>query len=55
MSLPSIRQPGDIVNEVYSEKLQTIIQMCSDVGDDPSLLIEQANRELQVGFFGNLM
>jgi hypothetical protein len=48
MSSPLIRQPGDIVNEVYSEKIQTIIQMCFDVGDDPSSLIEQTQRELQV-------
>ena len=43
-----LRQPGDIVNDVYTEKMQSIIQMCSDVGDDPSSLIEQAKRELQV-------
>ena len=48
MSSPLLRQPGDIVNEVYSEKIQSIIQLCFDVGDDPSSLIEQAKRELQV-------
>lgn len=48
MSPPSFRQPGDIVNEIYSENIQIIIQMCNDVGDDPKLLIEEAKRELQV-------
>jgi len=48
MSPPSIRQPGDIVNEVYFEKIQCIIKLCSDVGDDPSSLIEEAQREVQV-------
>jgi len=48
MSLPAIRQPGDIVNEIYSQNIQSIIQMCFDVGDDPSSLIEEAKRELQV-------
>jgi hypothetical protein len=51
MSSPSIRQPGDIVNEVYLENIQSIIQMCFDVGDDPTSLIEQAKRELQVIIF----
>lgn len=44
----SFRAPGDIVNQVYSEKIQSIIELCSDVGDDPTLLIEQSKRELQV-------
>lgn len=48
MSSPSFRAPGEIVNEVYLEKIQSIIQLCSDVGDDPDSLIEQAKRELQV-------
>ncbi len=48
MSPPLIHQPGDIVNEVYSENIQSIIQICLDAGDDPSSLIEQAKRELQV-------
>ena len=48
MSSPIIRQPGDIINEIYSENIQTIIQMCIDVGDDPTSLIEEAKRELQV-------
>lgn len=48
MSSTLLRQPGDLVNEVYSEKIQTILQMCFDVGDDPTSLIEQARRELQV-------
>jgi hypothetical protein len=48
---PSIRQPGDIVNEIYSETIQSIIEICLNVGDDPSSLIEQAKRELQVIYF----
>ena len=48
MSPPSFRQPGDIVNQIYSENIPIIIRMCSDVGDDPSSLIEEAKRELQV-------
>jgi hypothetical protein len=48
MSLPLLRQPGDIVNEIYSQNIQRIIQMCFDVGDDPTSLIEQTKRELQV-------
>jgi len=51
MSPPLLRQPGDIVNEIYSQNIQTIIQMCFDVGDDPTSLIEQAKRELQVFSF----
>jgi len=51
MSSPSFRAPGDIVNEVYLDKIQSIIQLCSDVGDEPSSLIEQAKRELQVSKF----
>lgn len=47
MSPPSFRAPGDIVNEVYLEKIQSIIQLCTDVGDDPSSLVERAKRELQ--------
>lgn len=50
MSQYSFRQPGDIVNEVYSQNMPSIIQMCFDAGDDPSLLIEEAKRELQVTF-----
>jgi hypothetical protein len=47
--LPSlIRQPGDIVNEVYSHNIQSIIEICSNAGDDPSSLIEQASHEVQV-------
>ena len=48
MSPHLIHQPGDIVNEIYSENIQSIIQICLDAGDDPSSLIEQAKRELQV-------
>ncbi len=48
MSPSPIRQPGDIVNEIYSHNIQSIIQMCFDVGDDPTSLIEQVDRELQV-------
>ncbi|CAF1207632.1 unnamed protein product [Adineta ricciae] len=46
MSPPSVRQPGDVVNEVYSENIKSIIQTCLDAGDDPNSLIEQAKREL---------
>lgn len=46
-----IRQPGDIVNGVYSENIKSIIKMCLDVGDDPTSLIEQVKHELQVGLF----
>ena len=48
MSPSSLRQPGDIVNEVYSEKIQSIIEMCFEAGDDPTSLIEETRRELQV-------
>ncbi|CAF5063064.1 unnamed protein product, partial [Rotaria sp. Silwood1] len=47
MSRILIRQPGDIVNEVYSQNISSIIKMCFDAGDDPSTLIEEAKRELQ--------
>jgi hypothetical protein len=48
MSPSSVRQPGDVVNEVYSENIKLIIQMCLDAGDDPSSLIEETKHELQV-------
>jgi hypothetical protein len=48
MSPPSIRPPGDVVNEVYSENIKSIIQMCLDAGDDPSSLVEQTKHEIQV-------
>ena len=48
MSPPSVRQPGDVVNEVYSHNIKTIIDMCFEVGDDPSSLVEQTKHELQV-------
>ncbi|UJR23823.1 hypothetical protein I4U23_026799 [Adineta vaga] len=48
MSPPSsLRQPGDIVNEVYSQNIHSIIKLCSDVGDDPNSLIQETKRELQ--------
>ncbi|CAF1120033.1 unnamed protein product [Rotaria sp. Silwood1] len=47
MSPISIRQPGDVVNEVYSQNIKSIIEMCLDAGDDPSLLIDEVKRELQ--------
>jgi len=47
MSPSSVRQPGDVVNEVYSEKIKSIIEMCFEAGDDPSSLIEQTKHELQ--------
>ncbi|CAF1030700.1 unnamed protein product [Rotaria sordida] len=47
MSPISIRQPGDVVNEVYSQNIKSIIQMCLDAGDDPSLLIDEVKYELQ--------
>jgi hypothetical protein len=48
MSPPLLRQPGDIVNEIYSQNIQSIIKMCFDVGDDPTSLIQETKRELQV-------
>ncbi|CAF0912278.1 unnamed protein product [Rotaria sordida] len=47
MSQTLIRQPGDIVNEVYSQNIPSIIKMCLNAGDDPSTLIEETKRELQ--------
>lgn len=41
------RQPGQIVNEIYVENIDTLIKMCSDVGDDPQSIIEQVKKELQ--------
>jgi len=48
MSPLSIRQPGDVVNEVYSENIKSIIEMCFEVGDDPSSIIEETKHKLQV-------
>ncbi len=48
MSPSSIRQPGDVVNEVYSQNIKAIIEMCLEAGDDPTPLIDQTIRELQV-------
>jgi hypothetical protein len=48
MSPPSVRQPGDVVNEVYSQNIKSIIDMCVEAGDDPSSLIEETKHELQV-------
>ena len=44
----SVRQPGDVVNKVYSQNIQSIIQMCIDVGDDPNLMIEEVKHQLHV-------
>ena len=52
MSMVVGRQPGDIVNQVYSQCIDPLIQMCTDVGDNPTVLIEQVKDELRVnGFF----
>jgi hypothetical protein len=48
MSPSSIRQPGDVVNEVYSQNIKAIIDMCFEAGDDPTSLIEETKHELQV-------
>jgi hypothetical protein len=48
MSPSSIRQPGDVVNEVYSQNIKAIIEMCFEAGDDPTSLIEETKHELQV-------
>ena len=42
------QQPGDVVNEIFSEYLPSIIQICNDVGDDPNILIEEIRNELKV-------
>ncbi|CAF0858469.1 unnamed protein product [Adineta ricciae] len=47
MSSSLLRQPGDIVNEVYSENIPSIIKLCDDVGDDPSSIVQETKRELQ--------
>ena len=47
MSASSIRPPGDLVNEVYSQTISSIVQLCLESGDDPSSLIEQVKHELQ--------
>ena len=52
MSSSLLRQPGDIVNEVYSENIPSIIKLCDDVGDDPSPIIQETKRELQVNTTG---
>ena len=46
MSPPTIRQPGDVVNEVYSHNIKTILDLCSEAGDDPTPLIEQTKTEM---------
>lgn len=51
MSPPTIRQPGDVVNEVYTKNIKIIIDMCFEAGDDPTPLIEQTKTELQVRQF----
>ncbi len=48
MSPSSVRQPGDVVNEVYSQNIKLIIDMCFEAGDDPTSLIEETKHELQV-------
>jgi hypothetical protein len=48
MSPSLVRQPGDVVNEVYSQNIKSIIDMCLEAGDDPSSLIEETKHELQV-------
>lgn len=48
MSPILIRQPGDVVNEVYSENIKPIIQMCLDAGDDTSALVNEIKHELHV-------
>lgn len=48
MTFSSIRQPGDVVNEVFSQNIEAIIQLCLEAGDDPSQLIEETKHELQV-------
>lgn len=48
MTFSSIRQPGDVVNEVFSQNIETIIQICLEAGDDPNTLIEDTKHELQV-------
>jgi hypothetical protein len=48
MTHVTVRQPGDIVNEVYSYNINSIVQLCLEAGDDPSSLVEQVKHELQV-------
>ena len=48
MSPMPVRRPGDVVNEVYSQNIQSIIQMCTDVGDNPNLVLEEVKRQLHV-------
>lgn len=48
MSQSLIHAPGDIVNQVYSQNIPSIIKMCHDAGDDPRPIIEETKRELQV-------
>ncbi|CAF3755275.1 unnamed protein product [Rotaria magnacalcarata] len=43
----SIRSPGEVVNEVYSQNIQSIIHMCLDAGDDPGSIIDEVKYELQ--------
>ncbi|CAF2071458.1 unnamed protein product [Rotaria magnacalcarata] len=47
MSPVSIRSPGEVVNEVYSQNIQSIIHMCLDAGDDPGSIIDEVKYELQ--------
>jgi hypothetical protein len=48
MSPSAFRQPGDVVNQIYSERIQAMIQVCLDAGDDPQALMDDVKRELQV-------
>ena len=48
MSPSTFRQPGDVVNQIYSERIQSMIQVCLDAGDDPQALMDDVKRELQV-------
>lgn len=48
MSPISIRHPGDVVNEVYSQNMKSLTQMCYDAGDDPTSIINEVKYELQV-------
>lgn len=48
MSPTSVRQPGDVVNEIYSQNIKLIIDMCFEAGDDPTPIIEETKHELQV-------
>jgi hypothetical protein len=48
MFLLNIPQPGDLVNEIYSEQIPSIVSMCLEAGDDPHLLLHEVQDELRV-------